>query len=69
MLRERAEGEPRAEAEAELRAELSSEMQERAKAERIEAKERLRQVLGRRAHEELVRVWHGIRSVPEREWG
>ena len=67
MLRERVEG--GAAREAKLTAKLSSEMQERLKAERTKLEERLRQGSGRRAREELVQVWHGIRRVLEREGG
>ena len=52
-----------------MTAKISSEMQERLKAERTKLEERLRQGSGRRAHEELVQVWHGIRRVLEREGG
>ena len=58
-----------AKVEAELTAKLSSELQERLKAERTKLEERLRQGSGQRAHEELVWVRHGIRSVLEWERG
>ena len=69
MLRKRVEGELRAKVEAELTAKLSSEMQERLKAERTKLEEQLRQGSGRRAHEQLVQVRHGIRRVLGQERG
>ena len=66
MLRKRVEGELRAKVGVELTAKLSLEMKERLKTEWTKLEERLRRGSGQRAHEELVRVRNGIRSVLER---